>query len=101
MMADDTAAAAPDSPEPDEAQEARTAKRRKLLRILALVVPAVALLLRIWYFLTPAGRVSTDKAYVLAERPTAPALLPGPVDEVYAPGTHRGRTVKEGFREER
>src|SRR3546814_6711424 len=69
----------PDSPEPDEAQEARTAKRRKLLRILAIVVAAVALLWGIWYFLTQAGRVSTDNAYVGADSATVTALVPGPV----------------------
>src|SRR3546814_13481726 len=77
----------PDSPEPDEAQEARTAKRRKLLRILAIVVAAVALLWGIWYFLTQAGRVSTDNAYVGADSATVTALVPGPVAAVRVSGT--------------
>src|SRR3546814_13013811 len=82
----------PDSPEPDEAQEARTAKRRKLLRILAIVVAAVALLWGIWYFLTQAGRVSTDNAYVGADSATVPALVPGPVEAVRVRGTPAGKT---------
>src|SRR3546814_15034555 len=86
----------PDSPEPDEAQEARTAKRRKLLRILAIVVAAVALLWGIWYFLTQAGRVSTDNAYVGADSATVTALVPGPVEAVRVSGTQAVQKGESG-----
>ena len=96
-MADDTATAAPapisDDIETDVAKEARLAKRRKLLRILAIAVVTIAALWGLWYFLTQAGRVSTDNAYVGADSATVTALVSGPVREVRVSGT---QSVKKG-----
>ena len=96
-MADDTAPAAPapppETPESDEAKEARLAKRKKLLRILAITVVTIAALWGLWYFLTQAGRVSTDNAYVGADSAAVTALVSGPVREVRVSGT---QAVKKG-----
>ena len=89
-MADDTAAA-PETP-PEANGDAMT-KRKKLLRILALVVVTAGTLWGIWYFLTQAGRVSTDNAYVGADSATVTALVSGPVREVRVIGT---QAVKKG-----
>ncbi len=94
-MADDTAAANSEAlPEPSSPEngEAMT-KRKKLLRILAIVVVSIAALWGIWYFLTQAGRVSTDNAYVGADSATVTALVSGPVREVRVSGT---QVVKKG-----
>lgn len=90
-MADDTAT--PDAPETAEAQAARLGKRRKLLRILLIVVATIAAAWGIWYFLTQAGRVSTDNAYVGADSATVTALVSGPVKAVHVSGT---QAVKKG-----
>ena len=90
-MADDTAT--PDAPETAEAQAARLGKRRKLLRILLIVVATIAAAWGIWYFLTQAGRVSTDNAYVGADSATVTALVSGPVKTVRVSGT---QAVKKG-----
>ncbi|ABF54819.1 HlyD family efflux transporter periplasmic adaptor subunit [Sphingopyxis alaskensis] len=87
MMADETAAADID------ALETYGAKRRKLLRILALVVLAAAILWGAWYFLTQAGRVHTDNAYVGADSAQVTALVSGPVKDVRVSGT---QAVKRG-----
>ena len=98
-MAEDTAAATPQTPEaalPDASAPGNgeaMAKRKKLLQILAIVVITIAALWGIWYFLTQAGRVSTDNAYVGADSATVTALVPGPVKEVRVSGT---QTVKKG-----
>ncbi|APW73656.1 HlyD family efflux transporter periplasmic adaptor subunit [Sphingopyxis granuli] len=84
-MADDTAT--PDASETAEAQAARLGKRRKLLRILLIVVATIAAAWGIWYFLTQAGRVSTDNAYVGADSATVTALVSGPVKAVRVSGT--------------
>lgn len=90
-MADDTAAAA--TPAPEAAPETNGAKRAKLLRILAVVVVTVAILWGLWYFLTQAGRVHTDNAYVGADSAQVTALIAGPVKEVRVSGT---QAVKKG-----
>lgn len=90
-MADDTAT--PDAPETAEAQAVRLDKRRKLLRILLIVVATIAAAWGIWYFLTQAGRVSTDNAYVGADSATVTALVSGPVKAVRVSGT---QAVKKG-----
>lgn len=90
-MADETAAAA--TPAPEAAPEANGAKRKKLLRILAIVVVTVAVLWGLWYFLTQAGRVHTDNAYVGADSAQVTALVSGPVKEVRVSGT---QAVKKG-----
>jgi len=94
-MADETAAAATPAPEtsPEAAPEGNGAKRAKLLRILALVVVTVAILWGLWYFLTQAGRVHTDNAYVGADSAQVTALIAGPVKEVRVSGT---QAVKKG-----
>ncbi|MBE1528676.1 membrane fusion protein (multidrug efflux system) [Sphingopyxis sp. OAS728] len=89
MMADETAAAAT----PETAPEGNGAKRAKLLRILAIVVVTVAILWGLWYFLTQAGRVHTDNAYVGADSAQVTALIAGPVKEVRVSGT---QAVKKG-----
>lgn len=90
-MADQTAATetgAPESP-----SETNGARRAKLLRILAIVVVTVAILWGVWYFLTQAGRVYTDNAYVGADSAQVTALVSGPVKEVRVSGT---QAVKKG-----
>ncbi len=93
-MADDTAAPTPETPEESaEATAARTAKRARLLRILAIAIVSIAAIWGIWYFLTQAGRVSTDNAYVGADSATVTALVAGPVKDVRVSGT---QVVKKG-----
>lgn len=94
-MADETAAAATPAPETssEAAPEGNGAKRAKLLRILAIVVVTVAILWGLWYFLTQAGRVHTDNAYVGADSAQVTALIAGPVKEVRVSGT---QAVKKG-----
>jgi membrane fusion protein (multidrug efflux system) len=91
MMADETAAA--ETPALEAAPETNGAKRAKLLRILAIVVVTVAILWGLWYFLTQAGRVHTDNAYVGADSAQVTALIAGPVKEVRVSGT---QAVKKG-----
>ena len=88
-MADDTAAASPETSPSDNGEA--MAKRKKLLRILAIVVVSIAAIWGIWYFLTQAGRVSTDNAYVGADSATVTALVSGPVKEVRVSGTQVGK----------
>lgn len=94
-MADETAAAATPAPEtaPEPTPEVNGAKRKKLLRILAIVVVTVGVLWGLWYFLTQAGRVHTDNAYVGADSAQVTALVSGPVKEVRVSGT---QAVKKG-----
>ncbi|MBR2174342.1 MAG: biotin/lipoyl-binding protein, partial [Sphingopyxis sp.] len=95
MMADETAAAATPAPEtsPEATPEVNGARRKKLLRVLAIVVVTVAVLWGLWYFLTQAGRVHTDNAYVGADSAQVTALVSGPVKEVRVSGT---QAVKKG-----
>ncbi|MGV3731494.1 MAG: HlyD family efflux transporter periplasmic adaptor subunit [Sphingopyxis sp.] len=90
-MADETAAT--ETGVPEITPEANGARRKKLLRILALVVLAAAILWGAWYFLTQAGRVHTDNAYVGADSAQVTALVSGPVREVRVSGT---QAVKKG-----
>jgi len=94
-MADETAAAATPAPETssDASSEGNGAKRTKLLRILAIVVVTIGVLWGLWYFLTQAGRVHTDNAYVGADSAQVTALIAGPVKEVRVSGT---QAVKKG-----
>ncbi|MDO9370079.1 MAG: HlyD family efflux transporter periplasmic adaptor subunit [Sphingopyxis sp.] len=89
MMADETAAAEAQAPE--ATPEANGGKRKKLLRILAIVVVTIAILWGLWYFLTQAGRVHTDNAYVGADSAQVTALVSGPVKEVRVSGTQAVR----------
>ena len=68
-------------------------KRARLLRILGVAVLVAALLWGVWYYLTQAGRVETDNAYVGADTAQVTALIPGPVAEVRVGGT---QAVKRG-----
>ena len=70
-----------------------TGKRARLLRILGIVVLVAALLWGVWYYLTQAGRVETDNAYVGADTAQVTALISGPVAEVRVGGT---QMVKKG-----
>lgn len=97
-MAEDTAAAPAQPPHesPEAASEsngAAQATRKKFLRILAIAVVSIALIWGAWYFLTQAGRVSTDNAYVGADSATVTALISAPVKEVRVSGT---QTVRKG-----
>lgn len=89
-MADETAAT-PAEPSPD--LDGNGAKRRKFLRILLIVVVVAALIWAAWYYLTQAGRVHTDNAYVGADSAVVTALVAGPVQEVRVAGT---QAVKKG-----
>lgn len=90
-MADETAAA--ETPAPEATPEVNGARRKKLLRVLAIVVVTVGVLWGLWYFLTQAGRVHTDNAYVGADSAQVTALVSGPVKEVRVSGT---QAVKKG-----
>lgn len=68
-------------------------KRARLLRILVLVVALAAVLWGIWYYVTQAGRVETDNAYVGADTAQVTSLIPGPVAEVRVGGT---QVVRKG-----
>ena len=95
-MADETAATETGAPEtsPETTEpESNGAKRKKLLRILALAVVTIAILWGLWYFITQAGRVHTDNAYVGADSAQVTALIAGPVKEVRVSGT---QAVKKG-----
>ena len=92
-MAEDTAAATPEAPETPETNSAQPEKRKRLLRILLIAVIVIAAIWGLWYFLTQAGRVSTDNAYVGADSATITALIAAPVKEVRVSGT---QVVKKG-----
>jgi membrane fusion protein, multidrug efflux system len=66
-------------------------KRARLLRVLGTVVVVAALLWGIWYYVTQAGRVETDNAYVGADTAQVTALISGPVAEVRVGGTQMVR----------
>jgi len=63
------------------------AKRKKFLRLFALVLLSLAVIWGIWYFITQAGRVSTDNAYVGADTAVVTPLISGPVKDVRVGGT--------------
>ncbi len=67
--------------------------RKRLFTILGSVVALVAVTFGIWYFLTQAGRVDTDNAYVGADSAQVTALVSGPVLDVRVGGT---QTVRKG-----
>lgn len=82
------------APKADEQVAPPTAgKRRRLLTILAIVVVAIAIGWALWYFLTQAGRVHTDNAYVGADSAQVTSLVSGAVTEVRVGGT---QVVKKG-----
>lgn len=69
------------------------AKRKKFLRLFGMVVVGLAVIWGIWYFITQAGRVHTDNAYVGADTAVVTPLVGGPVKEVRVSGT---QAVKKG-----
>lgn len=78
----------------DEASPAANkGKRKTLFMILGVAIVVIALLWGAWYFLTQAGRVSTDNAYVGADTAQVTPLVAGAVKEVRVGGTqvvHKG-----------
>ena len=68
-------------------------RRKRLLTIIFIIVLVAAAAWGIWYFVTQAGRVETDNAYVGADVAQVTALVSGPVAEVRVSGT---QTVKKG-----
>lgn len=68
-------------------------RRKRLLTIILIIVLVAAAVWGIWYFVTQAGRVETDNAYVGADVAQVTALVSGPVAEVRVSGT---QTVKKG-----
>ncbi len=83
-MTDSLIAASDDTP-PTDGQ--LMDKRKKLLRLFALALLALAGIWGIWYFVTQAGRVSTDNAYVGADTAVVTPLISGPVKDVRVGGT--------------
>jgi membrane fusion protein, multidrug efflux system len=76
-----------------EADPAKSAKRKRLLTILGGVVLIGAIVWGLWYFITQAGRVQTDNAYVGADSAQVTSLVSGAVIEVRVGGT---QAVKKG-----
>jgi len=66
-------------------------KRRKFLRLFVIGLAVVAGIWGVWYFLTQAGRVHTDNAYVGADTAVVTPLVGGAVKEVRVGGTQRVR----------
>lgn len=66
-------------------------KRRKFLRIFAIALVTIAAVWGVWYFLTQAGRVHTDNAYVGADLAQVTPLVGGAVKEVRVRGTQQVR----------
>lgn len=87
-MADQT----PEHITADAASDPRE-KRKRWFKILALVIGAGVVLWAIWFFLTQAGRVSTDNAYVGADTAQVTPLIAAPVAEVRVANT---QTVRKG-----
>ncbi|NNM75746.1 HlyD family efflux transporter periplasmic adaptor subunit [Sphingomonas sp. ID1715] len=68
-------------------------RRRRWLLILAGVIALATLIWAVWFFLTQAGRVSTDNAYVGADTAQVTPLISAPVAEVRVANT---QAVKKG-----
>lgn len=89
MMTDNAESADARSAANEQAME----RRRKALRIFGLVVATIALVWAVWYFLTQAGRVHTDNAYVGADTALVTPQITATVKEVRVGGTqfvHKG-----------
>ncbi len=69
------------------------ARRKRWFGILGLAVFAVALIWGAWYFITQAGRVSTDNAYVGADTAQVTPLVAGAVADVRVANT---QSVRKG-----
>ncbi len=72
---------------------ATQARRKRLFSILAIAVLVIALGWGVWYYVTQAGRVHTDNAYVGADTAQITPLVAGPVLDVRVANT---QTVKRG-----
>ncbi len=66
-------------------------RRRKALRIFGLVLAVAGLVWGAWYFLTQAGRVHTDNAYVGADTAVVTPQVSGTVKDVRVGGTQLAR----------
>ena len=73
--------------------QVKAAKRKRLFGILGGVVLIAAIIWGLWYFMTQAGRVQTDNAYVGADSAQVTSLVSGAVIDVRVGGT---QTVKKG-----
>ena len=88
--------AAPPAPEANTSAEGSVTdhgKRRRLFGILGIVVAVAAVLFAAWYFVSRAGRVETDDAYVGADVASVTALVSGAVTQVRVDGT---QSVRKG-----
>ncbi|WP_374531144.1 efflux RND transporter periplasmic adaptor subunit [Novosphingobium sp.] len=85
-------AAAPITPETSE-ENPLLDKRRKALRIFMGAVAVIAIGWGIWYFVTQAGRVHTDNAYVGADTAVVTPQITATVKEVRVGSTQQ---VKQG-----
>ena len=79
----------PSAAETLEADPTAMDKRRKFLRLFAMALVAAAAIWGVWYFLTQAGRVHTDNAYVGADTAVVTPLVSGAVKEVRVGGTQQ------------
>ncbi|GHA01724.1 HlyD family secretion protein [Novosphingobium arvoryzae] len=84
----DTTSLPPETAAP-EADPAALDKRRKFLRLFAIALAVAAAIWGVWYFLTQAGRVHTDNAYVGADTAVVTPLVSGAVKEVRVGGTQQ------------
>lgn len=84
----DTTSLPPEAAAP-EADPAARDKRRKFLRLFAIALAVAAAIWGVWYFLTQAGRVHTDNAYVGADTAVVTPLVSGAVKEVRVGGTQQ------------
>ncbi len=75
------------------AEPAPPASRKKLFRIFGIVLLIAAIAAVAWYFITKAGRESTDNAYVGADSAVVTPLVSGAVAEVPVRGM---QMVKKG-----
>jgi membrane fusion protein (multidrug efflux system) len=66
-------------------------KRKHWFKILAIVIVAGAIIWAIWFFLTQAGRVSTENAYVGADTAQVTPLIAAPVADVRVANTQAVR----------
>ncbi len=76
-----------------EASPSAKEKRQKYLRLFALALLGVGAVWSLWYFITQAGRVHTDNAYVGADSAVVTPLVSGAVKEIRAGNT---KMVRKG-----
>ncbi|TXH25631.1 MAG: HlyD family efflux transporter periplasmic adaptor subunit [Elusimicrobia bacterium] len=76
-----------------EASPSAKEKRQKYLRLFAIALLGVGAVWSLWYFITQAGRVHTDNAYVGADSAVVTPLVSGAVKEIRAGNT---KMVRKG-----